>query len=493
METLSTRKILAVGLLCAAFNPSAALATEGCPKAPRQPATEELIALVSSDSSLKHDLSESIAMGQVVNSDLMTNPVARLEDYYDFVDALVTYNPQNIMTGVFNGPVRVSMDGANYCNWNILDLLAYSYFLVDRQLTTDPRGQIQFKNDKFSTWMRSIAQSWGDYLETPESVQYLPDFENDPYFGDWYCPSEPYPTFQKFFTRELCRTTFPNGSRPVEGYADPDTVVAIGDSTSAGWWPISDDGKLMTTYDGVAQSGRVIKGKLYSDVHDFISPDPSETVLAEFGSIDPSLFNGGIWTHQFLNVNNYYRLHVPVSGKLVYMKHIQAGVRMKSGWSAALAPGEVAFYDPRDTADWQFGQTRMVIGIETPDNGIVVISPMGMAQVSSIVPRDWVKEGAMAEKGQEFSNFAFGGSDFVMIFEEKAQFTLTVPHRTEQASGSGVNYQQSKQGERYGCFGGGTDCSKIPGSPPAIPADKWWSENRLLRPSRSLCRQGSVP
>ncbi len=137
-----------------------------------------------------------------------------------------------------------------------------------------------------------------------------------------------------------------------------------------------------------------------------------------------------------------------------------------------MAPGEVAFYDPRDTADWQFGQTRMVIGIETPDHGIVVISPMGMAQVSSIVPRDWVKKGAMAMKGQEFSNFAFGGSDFVVIFEKQAKFTLAVAHTPEEAPGTGVNYQQSKQGEKYGCFGGGTDCSKIPGNPPPIPADK---------------------
>lgn len=182
-------------------------------------------------------------------------------------------------------------------------------------------------------------------------------------------------------------------------------------------------------------------------------------------------FNGGTWTHQFLNVNNYHRLHVPVAGELVYMKHIQAGVRLKSGWKASLAPGDVAHYDPRDTADWQFGQTRMVIGIETPEHGIVVISPMGMAQVSAIVPRDWVKEGAMAEKGWEFANFAFDGSDFVVIFEEKAKFTLIVPHAAEAAPGAGVNYVPSLQGEKYGCFGGGTDCSNVPGNPPPSPRD----------------------
>ena len=443
-----------------------------CPKPDRQPATDKLIALVESDTVLKYELAQSIALGQDINSDPATNPVASLDDYYDFIDALVTYNPQNILTSTLNGKVRVSMDGANYCNWNILDLLAYSYFLVDRQLTTDPRGQIQFANDPFSEWLRDVAEEWGAYLETPPSAAHVPDFTNDPNFGAWYCPPDGgYGTFQAFFTRELCAATFPAGSRPVQGYDDPKTVVSIGDSTSAGWWPISSNGKLVTTYDGVAQSGRAIKGKLYSDVHEFILGEDGDTVLETFGSIDPSLFNGGTWTHQFLNVNNYHRLHVPVAGKIVYLKHIQAGVRMKSGWVQARSPGEVSYYDPRDTADWQFGQTRMVIGIETEEYGTVVISPMGMAQVSGIVKRDWVQLNAKTDKGWEFANFKFGGSDFVVIFEPKADFVLTVPHLPEDAPGAGVNYVGSLQGEKYGCFGGSTTCSDAPVTPPNSPSD----------------------
>ncbi len=462
----------------------AALAQD-CPDPGRQAATEKLIALVASDTVLKYDLTQSIRLGQEINSDPMTNPVASLEDYYDFIDALVTYNPQNIRTDVLNGKTRVSMDGKNYCNWNILDLLAYSYFLVDRQLTTDPRGQIQFANDAFSEWMRDVAVEWGKYLEKPDSAIHVPDFTNDPNFSTWSSPTDPgtnpwycvpeggYASFQDFFTRELCKDTFPNGSRPVQGYDDPNTVVAIGDSTSAGWWPISTNGKLVTTYDGVAQSGRAIKGKLYSDVAEFILGEDGETVIETFGDIDPSIFNGGTWTHQFLNVNNYHRLHVPVAGKIVYLKHLQSGVRMKSGWVEAQTPGEVSYYDPRDTADWQFGQTRMVIGIDTgPEHGIVVISPMGMAQVSGIDKRDWVIEDAEALKGWEFANFAFGGSDFVVIFEPKAEFVLTVETLPEPAPGAGVNYGGSLQGEKYGCFGGDTTCGTDPITPPPSPPDQ---------------------
>ncbi len=58
-----------------------------------------------------------------------------------------------------------------------------------------------------------------------------------------------------------------------------------------------------------------------------------------------------------------------------------------------------------------------------------------------------------AGEGWEFANFAFGGSDFVVIFEP----------------GAGVTYQPSRQGERYGCFGGVTTCDATPGEPPPYP------------------------
>ena len=460
---LRFRTILAALIAAVAMSgPVYGAVGEACESVGRQPATQELEAMVNADAELRDSLLRSIELGQRINSDPATNPVASIEDYYDFVDALVTYNPQNIDTRTYKGRIRVSMDGDRFCNWNILDLLAYSYFLVDRQISTDPRGQIQFENEKFGQWMRTLAQAWGDYLETPASAVHVPDFTSDPEFGDWYCPESPYSTYQEFFVRELCKTTFPFGSRPVEGYHDDRTVVSIGDSTSAGWWAISDSGKLITTYDGVSQGGQLIKGKLYSDVHEFINGADDEHVLEEFGELDPALFDGGIWTHQFLNVINYHRLHVPVSGKIIYLKHLQSGVRMKSAWKAKQSADDTAYYDPRDTADWQFGQTRMVIGIETEDYGVVVISPMGMAQVSGIRKRDWVQEGAYAYKGWEFANFLFGGSDFVVIFQNEADFVLTVPEEKKVPPGAGVNYMPSLQGEKYGCFGGDAGCMDEP-------------------------------
>ncbi len=142
---------------------------------------------------------------------------------------------------------------------------------------------------------------------------------------------------------------------------------------------------------------------------------------------------------------------------------------MKSWWKPALSGNDVGYYDPQDTPDWQFGQTQLVLGIQAPNHGIVIAAPMGMAQVSSIQLRDWVHLVAMADKGWEFANFAFGGSDFVIIFEAKAGFTLTVPQSATVSPGAGVNYEPSLQGEKYGCFEGITNCDDTPVLPPAYP------------------------
>ncbi len=460
--------LLCILVVCAAVAGASPATAQSCPEPGRQPATEALIALIDADPDLGQSLEASFALGQKIIGNPELNPVVTLQDYYDYIDALVTYNPQNIDTGVYRGEIRVSIQGKNYCRWNLLDLLTYGFFLVDRQLTTDPRGQIQFKNQAFSDWMRHVAEYWGQYLETPASAIHVPDFKNDPLYGDWACPAEPYATFQDYFIRELCPVTFPSGTRPVHGLDDPTTVVSIGDSVSAGWWPISTTGKLVTTYDTASQAAVAIKGIVYSDVPTFILGGDDEHVLNGFGDIDPSRFNGGVFTHQFLNTYNYHRLHTPIAGRIVYMRHFQAAARMKAGWIAP-TQGQPGYYGPMDPPDWQFGQTRLVLGIETPDHGIVLAAPMGMAQVSGIVLRDWVQLDAQAEKGWEFANFAFGGSDFVIIFQPQADFVLTVPESKPMDPGAGTNYEPSDQGEKYGCFGGVTTCDDTPGDPGPYP------------------------
>ena len=64
--------------------------------------------------------------------------------------------------------------------------------------------------------------------------------------------------------------------------------------------------------------------------------------------------------------------------------------------------------------------------IENLDIGFVAACPIGMAQVSSVVLNENIlKPNAWVEKGQEISHFQMGGSDFVLLFEQRSQVQIT--------------------------------------------------------------------
>ena len=60
--------------------------------------------------------------------------------------------------------------------------------------------------------------------------------------------------------------------------------------------------------------------------------------------------------------------------------------------------------------------------IQTKKYGKVAILPIGMAQVSSVMLT--VSKGDHVHKGQNISYFQFGGSDCVMVFENKVDFQV---------------------------------------------------------------------
>lgn len=66
-------------------------------------------------------------------------------------------------------------------------------------------------------------------------------------------------------------------------------------------------------------------------------------------------------------------------------------------------------------------QTRGLVVLDSPV-GLVAYIPTGMVQVSSVVLATEV--GRQLHKGQELGYFAFGGSDFVMVFEPRGNVHL---------------------------------------------------------------------
>ena len=79
----------------------------------------------------------------------------------------------------------------------------------------------------------------------------------------------------------------------------------------------------------------------------------------------------------------------------------------------------------------------------------MALLPIGMGQVSSVNLEPEVKPGLKVKKGDPLGYFLFGGSDFVMVFEEKADFKLTVKKGGE-VKGYGNGFEHTVLGQQYG-------------------------------------------
>jgi len=69
---------------------------------------------------------------------------------------------------------------------------------------------------------------------------------------------------------------------------------------------------------------------------------------------------------------------------------------------------------------------------------LVACLPVGMAQVSSVVITAEV--GVELHKGEEMGYFQFGGSDFVMVFEQSSSIELACTPDTHYVQGSAIGH-----------------------------------------------------
>ena len=97
---------------------------------------------------------------------------------------------------------------------------------------------------------------------------------------------------------------------------------------------------------------------------------------------------------------------------------------------------------------WQAYETRGVVILDTCV-GLVALLPIGMGQVSSVNFEKNIKKGLKVKKGDPLGYFLFGGSDFVMIFEEKADFNITA-EKGGETKGYGNGYKHLMMGQEYG-------------------------------------------
>jgi phosphatidylserine decarboxylase len=253
------------------------------------------------------------------------------------------------------------------------------YYIVNQA----PEDQLN-RDASFSAWMKKFAQAWGSFLDTPESASGIGSFTKQPnyHIDDYFVGPSGWLTFNQFFAREV-----KPGKRPVAEPRNDKVIVSPADSVFAGKWDIGPESKV--TVKGVTwEVARLLEGSPYQ-----------------------AAFANGVFTHSFLNVDDYHRYHVPVAGVIKEVRNIHGRVYMDV---VRRADGTL---DPVDGEAYQVNQERGLIVIESPEVGLVAVLPVGMCVVSSV--NLTAEVGARLEKGDEFGFFLFGGSDMVMLFQSR--------------------------------------------------------------------------
>ena len=386
-----------------------------------EPITEQLITMVEHNSEIKRMLVRSIEMAKIINPDKMTNPAQTLEEYYAFVDWAAKAMPWSILQNLPYSKLYDQIDQS----------LDYFYFINDQPLNElKNKGyynpSLQY-HEPYRSWLISFVKEWGMYLSREGSWkdEYYKTALNDESFGlhkGWYEDPSKWRTFNDFFARHLKSPD----QRSIASPNDPSIVSSPADSKPQGVWKIDRNSNI------VHRKGIAIKSNVFKSV----------AVLIGEGSAYGNAFANGTLTHTFLDVNDYHRYHFPIGGTIKEVRIIRSDD----------AAGGITTWDARtkryvldsSTPGWQNIETRGCVIIDTEKYGLVALLPIGMSQVSSVNFEDTVRAGSTVKKGDMLGHFLFGGSDFVLLFQGKVDFKLTVPKEGSSA------YKHVLMGEAYG-------------------------------------------
>jgi phosphatidylserine decarboxylase precursor len=351
----SIRFALPVLVLAAAAWLAPALAASEPAPAADAPIVTDLKQLLTLRPDIEAALTDSLAQAD-------WNDVTTLDAYYGYLNEAVR---------------RIPRAGT------LLDDAVAFYYLINQ-------SEALRQSEPFQQWVIRFVEDWGSFLDTPASLSAIQSFYADPRYrmGDYVVGPGGWRNFNQFFAREV-----KPGKRPIAGRCDERIIVSPADSVFLGVWPVADDATIEAK--GVRYSiPALLDGSPYADA-----------------------FRGGVFTHAFLNVNDYHRFHTPVAGRVLESRVILGKMVLEVDRRA-----DTDALEPLDPVGYQFTQARGLLVLESDHAGLVAVLPIGMAQVSSVTITPDV--GTELTKGEEFGFFQFGGSDIIMIFQpNRIRFT----------------------------------------------------------------------
>lgn len=318
-----------------------------------------------------------------------------VRDVLDWLTALLSWIP------IENPPGVIPAFG----NMSTVDMVIITlHFFLNQPSLADLQSTI------LADWMVGYANAIGTFLDstdsiTPESLATFyanPDYHMDEYIQN---PSG-WKTFNQFFARHV-----KPGRRPIEYRTDDRAIVALADAVYKGSWPIHSDSTI--TAKGITWSiSELLHGNPYA-----------------------SAFRGGTFIHAYLSPTDYHRLHVPMSGTVVWTEVVPGHVYMET---TVVDEGlQCQRISSVDGVGFQFSQARGIVILNTPF-GLVACLPIGMSLVSSVTITAEV--GTTLQKGDEFAYFTFGGSDYVCLFDSRISVHLTATVGTHYLQGTCIGY-----------------------------------------------------
>lgn len=383
--------------------------------------TRQLISLVENDSRIRSLLTEAIKKGREINPDTSTNPVQSLEDYYAFIDRSQKSMPWDVIFC----PGQPTIFGRMY------QALCYCYFINCMPLE-ELEGENLFTAsiqyvEPYRSWLVEYCKSWGQFLSSPESwnEEYEALMMQQEELGmtnGWYEDPSNWHSFNDFFSRRLASPD----QRPIASPDDNSVVASPADCVPQGVWDIDQDSYIVTDHK------IAVKSRVFNSVRNLIGPESPYC----------DAFAGGKFYHAFLNANDYHRYHFPLSGVIREMRVIPGDDAL--GGTITWEPELQQYVVDCSVPGWQSIETRGLVILETDSHGLVAVMPIGMSQVASVNFSSGLEVGQRVEKGDELGYFLFGGSDFVLVFQEEADFRLTSP--TDSAGG----WQHILMGEKLG-------------------------------------------
>jgi phosphatidylserine decarboxylase len=270
-------------------------------------------------------------------------------------------------------------------------------------------GSVLFRLPMFNEKMGAILNEWNKFLASKasnhgfsiEGKQWLSDAAKIHYdFPIWKKDSETLPywdSWNSFFTRKF---KDPSVARPIADPSSNQTVICPNDGSLFSW------------------EANISKKDVFwfKDMKYSLSDILSSSVKEQQDLIDKhklvDMFSGGYIFQTYLNPYNFHCWWSPVNAEVLFDPFVIPGCF----FSKLIIPD----FGGATTESLPYlaqVNARGVIVFKTKDYGHVCCIPLGMSEVSSIEFDKKMKKGAKVTKGQEMGNFNYGGSSFVIIYE----------------------------------------------------------------------------